>query len=174
MAVVARFGMKRTTMVEIARATGISRQTLYDRFGDKDGVMAALINNLTARSVEALEAAFIQASDLGQKLDAYFDIAVWPIFDLMESMPDARDFERGLGAASRQASQDSSALKRSILSDMLRPYLPDGPQDPIKVAAFLEQSSTAAKMAATSREELRQFLGTLKAALLALSRSDSP
>ena len=104
MSVVARDGMKRTTMADLAHAADVSRQTLYDRFGDKDGVLASVIHHIAERTARDLRSAFAERSGLSDKIDAYFEIAVWPMFDLMNAMPDAADFETGMGAASTTAS----------------------------------------------------------------------
>lgn len=169
--VVARYGMKRTTMADLARGAGVSRQTLYDRFGDKDGVMAAAIDHMVDRVGEELSAAFAKGPDLAAKLDAYFQIAVWPTFEIMQSMPDAADLETGMGPASAAASRRMSDRKREALTRMLSAHLPADGQSPEEVAAFFEQSSSRAKMSGTSRQDLERFLTVLKAAVLALCRS---
>lgn len=169
-AVVARYGMKRVTMADLASAVGVSRQTLYDRYGDKDGVMAAVIDHMTERVARDLRAAFSERNDLTDRLDAYFDIAVWPTYELMQTMPDARDFERGMGPASIAASCKGAARKQALLSDMLRPCLPPDGQPAESVAAFVEQSSSRAKMSAMARDELERFLSVLKSSVVALAR----
>lgn len=167
--VVARYGMKRTTMDDLARAVGVSRQTLYDRFGDKDGVMAAVIHHMAKRLCRELRAAFVERSDLAEKLDAYFEIAVWPTYELMQAMPDAVDFEKGMGPASTAASREGSELKRAILADMLRPLFATGTHPPENVAAYVEQASSRAKMSDISSDELERFLAVLKASVVALA-----
>ena len=169
--VVARYGMKRTTMADLARAAGVSRQTLYDRFGDKDGVMAAAIDHMTDRIARDLEAAFAGRADLAGMLDAYFDIAIWPMYDLLRTMPDAVDLEHGMGPASVAASRRGKARKCAVLCDMLRAELPARTEAPDRVAAFVEQSSCRAKMSDIGPEALDSFLAVLKAAIVALARA---
>jgi len=170
-AVVARYGMKRTTMAELARAAGVSRQTLYDRFGDKDRIMAAAIDLIADRVCTELRAAFAKETDLARSIDAYFRIAIWPTYKIMEAMPDAADFERGLGAESIAATQRVAEAKQMILTALFREHLPkDGPS-PERVASFFEKSSCQAKMSGMAREDLEQFLSVLKASILALARN---
>lgn len=170
MSVVARYGMRRTTMADLARAADVSRQTLYDRFGDKDGVMATLIDHIAERTARDLRTAFAERTALSDRIDAYFEIAVWPMFDLMKAMPDAADFETGMGSASNTASCKGSELKQALLTDMLRPHLSPETPPPESVAAFVEQSSSRAKMSDIPRDELEQFLAVLKASVVALAR----
>jgi len=170
-AVVARYGMKRTTMAELARAAGVSRQTLYDRFGDKDRIMAAAIDLIADRVCTGLRAAFAKETDLARNIDAYFRIAIWPTYKIMEAMPDAVDFERGLGPASIAAVQRVAETKQTILTDLFRAHLPEDGPTPERVARFFEQSSCQAKMSGMARQDLEQFLSVLKASILALARN---
>ena len=168
--VVTRYGMKRTTMAELARGAGVSRQTLYDRFGDKDGIMAAVIENAAARLFEDLRTAFGTEADLGTKLDAYFNIAVWPFFEILQTMPDAADFENGMGPASASASKTVEQGKAALLAEMLADHLPPNGQSPSDVASFIESSSSRAKHTITVAEDLARFLAVLKASTLALTK----
>ena len=169
MDVVRRYGMKRTTMAELAHGAGVSRQTLYDRFGDKDGVMAAMTDHWAGNLAAALRGKLAEATSLSDALDAYFDIVVWPFFELLQNMPDSADIEKGMGPASVEAGARVSALKREVMAEAFARYLPPGDPSPQDVAAFFEQSSGRAKMSGQSREELTRFLRVLKASVLALA-----
>lgn len=170
MEVVVRYGMKRTTMGDIAQAAGVSRQTLYDRYGDKDGIMAAAIGfwgrGLCARLTQALEA----APDLAGKIDAYFDTVVWPYFETRQAMPDAADLERGLGPASKSASHEVETQKQALLQTAFAGFLPPAAPPPQAVARYFEQASGRAKMSDIDRDDLAAFLAVLKASTLALAR----
>lgn len=168
--VVARYGMKRTTMAELAKGAGVSRQTLYDRFGDKDGIMSATIAHWGSRIEADLRIAFAKHATLADKLDAYFTIAVWPTFEAMQNMPDAADFEKGMGAASTAASARLSLGKQEILAEMLKAHLPPGGPSAKEIATFFEQSSSRAKMTDTCPQSLERFLAVLKASVLALAQ----
>lgn len=169
--VVTRYGMKRTTMAEVARAAGVSRQTLYDRYRDKDGVLAAAIDLIANRVCTELRRAFAEESDLARNLDTYFRIAIWPTYEIMQAMPDAADFENGMEAASMAASQRVAEAKQAILTGLFREHLPPKGPSPEQVASFFEQSSCRAKMSGMAREDLKQFLSVLKASVLALARN---
>jgi AcrR family transcriptional regulator len=167
--VVTRYGMKRTTMADIAYATGVSRQTLYDRFGDKDGIMAAAIGMIAERVCTELRASFATEADLATNLDTYFRVAIWPTYEMMQMMPDAADFERGLATASIAAVRRVGEAKQAILVDVLRSHLPPRGPTPEQVSRFFEQSSCQAKMSGMAREDLEQYLSVLKESMLALT-----
>ncbi len=169
--VVSRYGMRRTTMADLARATGVSRQTLYDRFGDKDGIMAAAINSIADRVCTQLRTAFAENGDLSANIDRYFKVAIWPTYEIVRAMPDAADFERGMGPASTAAIQAVAEAKQAILTAKFAEHLPPSAPSPEQVARFFEQSSCQAKMAGMKEEELDQFLFVLKSSVLALARA---
>lgn len=169
MRVVARYGIRRATVADMAREAGVSRQTLYDRYDDKDGIMAASIRRMAHRMCHETREAMVGARGLADKIDAYFRIAVLPVHELMQSLPDAADLQHGKGPASKAASQEAEAAKQAMLAAMLRDELPSGGPRPEDVAAFVEQSSGWAKMSGMSREELDRFLEVLKASVLALA-----
>ena len=134
--VVSRYGMKRTTMADIARAAGISRQTLYDRFGDKDGIMAAAIDSIADRVCTELRMAFAQESDLASSLDTYFRIAIWPTYEIVQAMPDAADFQKGSGKSTNAAIQRVADTKQEIMAAKFRQHLPQMAQRLRKFRGF--------------------------------------
>ena len=95
-------------MADIAREAGVSRQTLYDRFGDKDGIMAAAISLMGSRICGDTRAAWAEQRDLAARLDAYFEIAVLAVFDLLRTLPDAA--EGRVGHCSRAARNKRAAV----------------------------------------------------------------
>lgn len=169
LSVVARYGMKRTTMADLARGVGLSRQTLYDRFGDKDGVMAAAITHMGTRMLAELSAAVDKAGSLSDKIELYYRIVIWPVYDMVQQMPDAADLEKGMGPASVAANDAICHRKRALLAETLAPHLGgDGPSS-AEIAFFFEHTSSTAKSSAASRAELAQLLAVLKSAVLALA-----
>lgn len=168
--VVTRYGMRRTTMADIAHATGVSRQTLYDRFQDKDGIMAAAIGLIADRVCTELRTAFANETDLATNLDTYFRVGIWPTYEIMQAMPDAADFEKGLGPASSAASRRVGEAKQTLLADVLRSHMPSNGPTPEQLSSFFEQASCQAKMSGMARKDLDQFLSVLKASVLALTR----
>jgi hypothetical protein len=129
--------------------------------------MAAGIGHMVTRLVRDMNAAFAARWDLAGKLDAYFEIAVWPMYELRQSMPDAADFERGMGPASVAASRQGFERNRAVLRAMLREQRRASGPSPESVAAFVEQSTSRAKMSDIPRTELESFLAVLKASVIA-------
>ncbi|SLN68072.1 TetR/AcrR family transcriptional regulator [Roseisalinus antarcticus] len=169
-----RYGMRRATMADIAEEAGLSRQTLYDRFGGKDGIVVASIRHLGDVTCDRVQAGWTEAPGLAARLDIYFRIAVLEVFDMLQASPDADDVLAGQGPAAQQAARDAERRKRAMIADMLRETVPDLPPDVPnrdEIAGFVTSAAAQAKYSMTDRADLTIFLATLKAATLALTRT---
>lgn len=62
------FGLRRLTMDDIARRAGVSRVTVYRRFGSKDGLVQAVVLREVERFFAGLEAAIERHDDIGDRL----------------------------------------------------------------------------------------------------------
>lgn len=171
--VVVRYGMKRTTMADIARETGVSRQTLYHRYRDKDGIMAATIRYTCARLMAELRALREADTDLSEKIDAYYGKAVYPAYEMLQAMPDAADFESGMGPESVAAIAEMRAGKRAILTEIFAEFLSQQAPSPEHVAAYFEQVMITVKPSVIPPDALETFLTVCKTSVLAMAASNS-
>lgn len=69
-----RFGPRKTTMEEIARAAGLSRATVYAHFGSKDALYAALLDRITDDFVRRVEDCLEGPGGARQKLRRMVEI----------------------------------------------------------------------------------------------------
>ncbi|MCA1831681.1 MAG: TetR family transcriptional regulator [Actinomycetota bacterium] len=67
-----RFGVGRTTMSDVAREAGLSRQTLYRYFASKHDLIAALVMREDERLIEKVRVAAEPYEDLRPALEAAF------------------------------------------------------------------------------------------------------
>lgn len=72
----ARFGPRKTTMADVARAAGCSRATVYAHFGGKEALYAALLDRVTAGFVREVETRLAASGDARTKLRAIVEIAL--------------------------------------------------------------------------------------------------
>lgn len=169
--VISRYGMKRTTMGDIANEAGIARQTLYTVFANKDEVMKGTIRLSTSRAIAAIERETATVEGLGPKVQIIFEHLVIRWYDMLQTMPDAQDLIDGLKGAGQEEIERSYAAYRSLTEGLLAPYaesIAKAGLAPAQVATFVVSSATAAKYAATSREDLLERLAVLTAMLTRL------
>lgn len=82
MAVFAQHGYHGATIEAVARASGTPRPTIYELFGGKDELFAALVDDAAARLVARLSASFTESEQYGLEEFVRHNFAA--VFDLFE------------------------------------------------------------------------------------------
>lgn len=165
-----RYGVKKTSMSDIAKEAGVSRPTLYASFKNKDEMLAEVIRYVTKQGLQALQAKWQQLDGLSAKLDAYFETTIIASYDLVQQSPDAEDLQHGFSEAGRAAVREVSFWSRDALMEIFLPYqanIEQVGQSVEQFAYFVVCSAKGAKQMAASREELLGLLASLKAVVLA-------
>ena len=164
-----RYGVKRTSMNDIANEAKIARQTLYNAFANKDDVLRATIRLFADRASAQIEAGLEQAETLGQELDVIFQhISVEP-FDLLAASPNAEDIVAGFNAASQTELAAAADGNKAIIARVLRPYKNAIEENGLKLdqfADFVQRSAHGAKYSADDRKHLMRLLMALKVSVL--------
>ncbi|SKB65223.1 TetR/AcrR family transcriptional regulator [Sphingopyxis flava] len=84
----ARYGLRRTSMTDLAQALGVSRQSLYNHFGSKDALARWAVQALIDRSLsEALRALEQPARTLADRLADSLDAWVGRHRDALHASP---------------------------------------------------------------------------------------
>lgn len=84
----ARYGLRRTSMTDVAQALGVSRQSLYNRFGSKNALAGWAVQALIDRSLaEALRAIEQPARTLPDRLADALDAWVGRHRDALHASP---------------------------------------------------------------------------------------
>ena len=86
-----RYGFGRTTMADIAQASGLSRPTLYLTFPDKESVFRAVIEAMIEAKMAQVRTGISGLPTLGEKL--LYACNAWAAegYELVQAHPDARD-----------------------------------------------------------------------------------
>lgn len=169
-----RYGVKRTSMNDIAAEAGIARQTLYNAFSNKDAVLQATIRLMADRATAGIEAGLEDVHDLGDRLDVIFRHITIEHFDLLDASPNSEDIVAGFNASSQNELAAAAKRNKTIISQIMKPYAGEIKKAGLTLdqfADFVERSATAAKYSATSRKHLLSLLAALKIAVLKVTGS---
>ncbi|WP_170387969.1 TetR/AcrR family transcriptional regulator [Ruegeria atlantica] len=164
-----RYGVKRTGMSDIAGAAGVSRQTLYKVFANKDEVLQATIRSLADKVVLDIEAGLEKAEDLGAQLDVIFKHTVVEHYDFLQSSPNAEDIILGVTASSQEELEAGAKRNTTIIARVLKPFSDSIENNELTIdqfADFIQRSATAAKYSAKSKRHLLALLGALRVSVL--------
>ena len=86
-----RYGIRRTTMNDIAAEAGLVRQTLYTAYSSKNEVLRATIKYFSDKYWAAIEEEWKSSETLGEMLDIYFKHAIVSSFTVINASPGAGD-----------------------------------------------------------------------------------
>jgi AcrR family transcriptional regulator len=174
MQVFSRYGIRKTTMGDIAEAAGVSRQTLYNAYANKDEVLRAVIRLSTDQGIAAAKAAWSETDDFATKLDIFFEIGPLFWFDTVQAHPESADLLEGANKATSDALEETAkrwAREIGTLTEPFGPVLQKTGMTPKDLADFIFSTSKAAKYTAENRAQMITRLNMLKASVLALISS---
>jgi AcrR family transcriptional regulator len=160
--VFSRYGVKRTSMVDLCEEAGVSRQTLYNRFRNKDDILRGLIGRYTELALEEIAEELPNAPDLAAQLDLIFDRMVVRGYDTMQAMPNAQDFIAGVNAVSQEALQCSAGRFRAVIAEVLTPYETPINRAGMTVDALADCLQRAAKAAGMHAQDRAHFIAQLR------------
>ncbi len=175
LSVFTRYGVRRTTMNDIASEAGIARQTLYNAYSSKDEVLKACICYTTDQSLSAIQAESTVSDSLGQQLDSLFQHKVIATFELLQATPDANDIINGFSEAGKQEIEQAGMRFRDWIEQQLIPYQTSISQhglDCPQLADFIYATISGFKQDNISRSTLLDRLATLKALVMKITGAD--
>ncbi|MGO9742329.1 MAG: TetR/AcrR family transcriptional regulator [Roseiarcus sp.] len=117
-----RYGVKRTSMNDIAHEAGVARQTLYNLFANKDAVLVATIRLFMDGAIEATERGVADGRDFGEQLGIVFEHLAREPYRMLHASPNTEDIIEGVGEESRQAISESYRRFRDIIETLLAPF----------------------------------------------------
>ena len=164
-----RYGFGRTTMADIAKASGLTRPTLYLTFPDKESVFEAVVEAMIEAKMSQIRTGISDVPTVDEKL--LFACNAWAAegYELVQAHPDARDmFDLGFKTvcAAYQAFED-------LLADILKDAVDRSALDlsRAKLARSIVYALKGFKDVATSSADLRTLIATHVAVVsAALSR----
>lgn len=167
--VFSRYGFKKTTMGDIADHVGISRQTLYASYANKEEVMAAAMLFLTEKTMVEVRELWQNQNTISEKVDTFFEHTILKYFRAVQSMPDSEDLLSGPDGFGKDALKHVDQLKTELLAELFSPYetpLAKLDTNPKEFADFVLKTASGFKYSAESEEQLLKLLGTLKQSMM--------
>lgn len=167
-----RYGARKTTMADIAETAGVSRQTLYDAFGNKDEVIRASIRAVTDRSLVRARTAVDQAEGLAARLRAYLDQTIGASFDLMQTASNAEELISGHNEAGKDEIARSHERHETLVSELLsgsEGSIRTSGQSVDQLAHFVVTTAMGYKSSAKDRADLDALMTSLITAVVILA-----
>ena len=166
-----RYGVARTTMHDIAKEAGTSRQTLYATFPNKEELLRATIRYLADETVREITAGCAAAETLADQLDVVFNCIAVKHFDLLHASPDADDIISGFDAACKDELAEAATRYRELIERILdshRVTITAAGLTVAQLADLIQRSTITLKHEATSRAHLLRLIEALKVLVLNL------
>lgn len=156
-----RYGFRRTTMADLAKAAHMSRPAFYLVFPSKEEAFLAVVKRFIAENLNEIQRGISRFKTPEQKLAFAFDIWFVRPFEMIQASPDASDiFESGSEIACGELKQAKTEFE-AIVSDVLKPLLREQSKTKLpaaKIAEILCRAAHGFKGTARDVAELRQTL----------------
>ncbi|MET7487732.1 TetR/AcrR family transcriptional regulator [Streptomyces sp. NPDC005538] len=162
----------RTAMWQIAAAAGVSRQTLYDKFGDRDGITRALLERETNRLLEGADRRWRQVRGRGAEHgDCLAEAMSW-VLAASHSHPLLHDVLTGQGCGATGTNGDRGPA--GAMTDLCRRLadaagpggLPDRPDQLRAVEAVVRMTLSYLLVPAETHQQARSQIAHAARTLL--------
>lgn len=171
------YGLRRTSMEDIAREARVSRASIYFHFGSKDQVFRALAQRLHDQNLAAMRAAAAAGGPVEGRIRGALEARLGRFVELTHSSPHGDELLDEHNRVCGDIAAASRALALKILSRLVREATTAGELDPASVglspataAAILLDCAEAAKTEPAVappafRRRLAQIVRTLVAGM---------
>lgn len=155
-----RHGFAKTTMTDIANASGVSRTSLYNHFPTKEDVFRAISDRLNTKVQDAVIAAVRSEGRLDERLLRTMHARVGWVYELLHASQFGReliDEKNRICGGQVLAANDRFA---EVISNIIGEF-PNRNLDPQALASVLIQSVNGVLQNATSRESAHDAVDLL-------------
>lgn len=170
--VVAVYGMRKTSVGDIADRARVSRQTIYNLFANKDEIYRAAIEYLGEQWRAKARRRLAKAETLPEKLDVLFAVFTIDAFKFSRTNPDAHDMFIEAHVVAGDVLQRFFSANRDVIAGELAPYSAKLKKKGLTVQQFADQIETACrgyKRDARSLKHLRELLEVQKRIVLTIT-----
>ena len=170
--VISQYGIRRATMNDIAEAAGVSRQTLYNTFPNREALLVGVVRHHFNVKWDAIRSRAVEGLDRKNRFSILLDELVTQSWKAIQAMPHADEMEIELATTIKKELVEIHAEARRNLCEFLLPY-EDALQSRGITAAgmgeMLHHSLMGLKLSTTTSEEIESATATMLACMLAVT-----
>lgn len=176
-AVISQYGVRRATMSDIAAAAGVSRQTIYNIFPNREALLVAVSRYHFASKWNAIREGCDDAAPRDARFRLLLEKLVLESWESIQAMPHADELELELATTLKQELSEVHLGARRNLCEFLLPYEADLERrsiTPRGLGEMLHHSIVGLKLSTTTRAEIESVVATMHACLMALTAPVQP
>lgn len=172
--VFARYGVKRSTMADVASEAGVTRQTVYNCFSNKENLVRAVIRGFAEQQLAAIYAELSDAES--ESVEARLGIFLRHLFltpqQMLQASPHADDILEGFNTFAHDEIEETSADAQRAIAELFEPYPSELAKlglTPIELARLVHTSARGIKLKASSSADAEQMVrGLVRTVVAAL------
>lgn len=171
-AVISQYGIRRATMTDVAEAAGVSRQTVYNVFPNREALLAGVVRYHFSSVWDAIHQASAHEHDRRKRFEILLDKLIIESWNSIQAMPHADELELEVATTIRDEVAAVHVEARRKLCEYLLPYQPALNARGITaqgLGEMLHHAIMGFKLSTTTREEIESTSATILACLLAVT-----
>ncbi len=170
--VISKYGLRRATMNDIAEAAGVSRQTVYNIFPNREELLGGVVRYHFNSKWQTIHDKAEGLTSREERIAVLLDTLVVSSWESMQAMPHADELELELATTMRPRLEDVHAHSMRQLCEFFEPY--EGQLQLRGISArglgeMLHHATLGLKLSSTSREQIETVVATLQACLIAVT-----
>jgi len=170
--VISQYGIRRATMNDIACAAGVSRQTIYNVFPNREELLAAVARYHFFAMWQSIRSAVEGVEDRHKRIGILLDTLMIASWEKVQAMPHADELELEMDTIMREKLVEVHADALRNLCEFFLPYESQLESRGITARGLSQMvhiSIAGLKLTSTSREQIETLVSTMKACLIAVT-----
>lgn len=165
-----RIGPAKANMTQVARASGLSRQSVYAYFENKDALIAEVTGQIMGKILAQLRLSWATCGKLEEKLDVFFQLNVVDPFLILQTHPELQVLLQGGSERTTEVVKQAEQEIVRALEAQIEPHCGNLPTSISfsELAEYIAGVSKGIKYSTSSQDELVRHLHLLKSSIVAL------
>ncbi|MES0880388.1 TetR/AcrR family transcriptional regulator [Roseibium sp. SCP14] len=116
------YGVKKTTMSEIATAAGVARQSLYNAYDGKEELIYGALKHLAQTSARAVAEECSGLNEIGKRLDIAFKYLALEPCQVILQVPHREEIMQVIESFDLEKKNSIIKIYNDAISDVLKPF----------------------------------------------------